>query len=92
MRRVGNVLVLSSFLLVSYPTFGSTIIDINGSLNVAAEELLGFLTHVILDIISGQPTQPPLLVVVPLKCFVGGVGHHHSPASWFLNGYTKTTS
>ncbi|KAG8067487.1 hypothetical protein GUJ93_ZPchr0005g14458 [Zizania palustris] len=57
---------------------------------MAAEEFHSVLRRVFLIVISGQPTQTPLLVVVDLNRVVVGAGHHQSSKPQFLNGYKMT--
>jgi hypothetical protein len=69
--------------------FLCTIIDMDGSMCTTVEELHNIFPQIILIIITGQPAQPSLIVVVDLNCVVVGASHGQLSEPRFLNDYPK---
>jgi hypothetical protein len=83
--------VFVPFILTFLTTALVFITDMDGMLTAMVEERCSILPEVILIVISSQPAQPPLLVVVNLNSFIVGDGHRPTSESWFLNGYNRNT-
>jgi hypothetical protein len=91
MHLAANLTFLPFTILKSF--LKSKAKDMDGMLTAKAKERCSILPEVILIVISGQCTQPSLLVAVDLNSFIVGDGHRPTSdsESRFLNGVSRST-